>query len=280
MKKPDIYAYFDFRKYLKDLTIFLKTEKKFNLRNFARQAGIKAPSYLKMVIDGRRNLTGKTVNKFCEALNISDRPKIYFEKLVLYNQTKNPDLKKGYFEDLTALRPRSSHYILKKQHNRYFSQPHYVTIREMVALKDFRENYKWIAKRCLPPISPSEAREAIKTLLELDLIKRDDKGRLVQTEGFIKTEDKNTEIVETYHFHEAMLDKARHALGILKQNERNYYALTLPLTSKMYEEIIDDFYRFRDQIVEKVNSEDENPDEVYQINFQLFPATKKGGETP
>ncbi len=275
--RPEIYGYYRYRRYLKDLTVWLKAEKKFNLRDFARRAGIKAPGYLKMVIDGKRNLTEDMVQKFCQALDITGRQKIYFEKLVAYEQTKNPDLKRAYYEDLASLRPRSPSYQLGKQQSLYFSQPHYVVIREMVALKDFKEDYKWIAKRCFPSIKPSEAKEAIETLLELGLLKRDGKGKLVQVEDFVRTQDKNTEVVEAYHFHEAVLDRARYALGMLDQKERSYYALTLPLTEELYDEIISEFYAFRDQVIEKIEKNKKGLDDVYQMNFQLFPVTKKKG---
>lgn len=278
MNRPEVFQYFDFRRYLKDLTGWLKAQGGFNLRGFAMRAGIKAPGYLKMVTDGRRRLTKKTAGEFCRAFGISGRQRLYFQKLVLYNQTLDPDLKRRYFNDLIALIPRSSQYVLGKRQGRYLSQPHYVAIREMVALKDFREDHKWIARRCLPPIKPSQAKEAIETLLKLGFIKRDDGGRLIEVQGFVRTRDGDTDIPHAYHFHEAMLGKARHALTTLKQDERNFYSLTLPLPRKMFEEIISDFYRFRDQIIEKTAMDNEGPDEVYQIGFQLFPVTKKEGD--
>ena len=119
----------------------------------------------------------------------------------------------------------------------------------------------------------------MKTLLELGLLKRNAEGNLVQTENFIHTQDKNTASAETFHFHETVIDKARHALIHLGQKERNYYALTLPLPEKMFQEIIDEFYKFRDKIMEKTNSYKGPLDEVYQINFQLFPVTKQS-KTP
>lgn len=274
----NIFSYLDYRKFLRDVTRNLKAQKKFNVRAFAKKAALRSPGYLKMVIDGRRQLSTKTVTKFCRALDLTGREKIYFEKLVTYNQTHNPDLKQSTFDDLMALQPRSSGFILSKKQNRYFSRPYYVCVREMVALKNFREDPHWIAKRCFPKIRPSQAGEAIATLLDLGLLKRDEAGRLMQTENFVATQDHDTEAVEAYHFHEAMLNKARHALGVLPQKERNYYSLTMPLTKKLYEEIIHDFYAFRDSIVNKVNQNCDGFDDVYQINFQLFPVTKKRGE--
>jgi uncharacterized protein (TIGR02147 family) len=271
-----IFTYLDYRQFLRDYTQNLKARKAFNLRTFAKAAGIKAPGYLKMIIDGRRNLTQKTADKFALALGLSSRESEYFTVLVQYNQTKNPDEKRDYFDTLISLRPRSQHFVLEKRQNRYFSRHYYVCVREMVALKDFREDYKWMAKRCLPQISPMQAREAVETLLELGLLKRDVDGNLIQVENFIATQDRNTQEVEAYHFHEAVIDKARHALGLLSQNERSYYALTLPLSKSQFEDIITDFYEFRDKVVRKIEQGERDFDDVYQINFQLFPVTKKG----
>lgn len=276
--QTDLFGYLDYRRFLKDVSAELREKKQLNVRSFASQAGLKAPGYLKMVIDGKRNLTFKSTEKFCQALAISGKKKIYFEKLVLYNQTTDPNLKKNYLEELIKLLPRSSDFTLEKRHGRYFSQPYYVCIREMVVLKNFKEDFKWIARRCFPQISPAQVKEAIKVLLELGLLRRDVEGKLAQTGDFIKTEDKNAQIMEAYHFHEAMIDKARQALGLLAQNERNFYALTLPLSKELFEEVVSDFYEFRDRVVGKIAAKKKDFDEVYQINFQFFPLTKKREE--
>lgn len=272
---PNLFEYLDYRAYLRERVAFLKSSMGFSLREFAKKAGIRAPGYLKMVIDGRRNLTEKTAVKFAHALELKDREHDCFLTLVLYNQTENPNLKADLFNRLISLKPRSEHFLMQKRHNRYFSNHHYVCIREMVALEDFREDYKWIAHRCFPSISPQAAKAAIETLLELGLLKRAADGKLMQVENFIHTQDKNTEAIEAYHFHDAVIEKARQALTLLPQEERNYYALTMPMPKSLYDEIISDFYEFRDKIVSKVNSHTEKFDDVYQINFQLFPVTRK-----
>lgn len=271
-----IYSYLDYRQFLRDLTREKKGEGRFNLRDFAKKAEIRAPGYLKMVIDGRRNLTIETAQKFCHAFEITGRERDYFEKLVLYNQTADPDIKQEYFGKLNSLRPRSIEFLRTKRLARYLSRPHYPCIREMVVLKDFKEDPKWIARRCLPPISPAEAREALDTLIELGMLRRDG-GRLVQSDEFISTRERDTQEAEAYHFHEAMLDKARRALPLLPQGERHYYGLTLPITKKMFHEMVNEFYTFRDRFLNRANSDPVPPEEVYQINIQIFPLTGKGG---
>lgn len=147
----------------------------------------------------------------------------------------------------------------------------------MVALKDFREDYKWIAHRALPPISPSEAREAVGILLELGMLNRDKEGNLKQVEKHVQTEGRNTQVQEAFHFHEAVLNQARHALGLIPHDERHFHSLTLPLPKSLFADIVNDFIEFKDRILKRVEKNKCSADEVYLINFQVYPATQKGG---
>jgi len=279
-EKPKIYQYLDYRLFLQDLIDHIKqVSPAFTLKSFAQKAGLKSLGLLKMVMDGDRRLTLDTLQGFCMALDIKGKEKNYFETLVRYNHTDNPDAKRDFFEELSRLRPRSQQFTLEKKHHRYLTNDYYVTLREMVMLHDFKEDDAWMASRCAPPISSQLAREGIDTLLELGLLKRDENGRLIQSKGFVHTPDGKTTAIEAYHFHDAVLSKARHALGYLKQDQRQFYALTLPLPKELAGEIIDDFYRLRDKIVEKASQAGLKYDEVYQMNFQFFPTTlKKDGE--
>lgn len=270
-----VFGYSDYRQFLRDRFALLQKKQGLTLREFANKAGIKAPGYLKMVVEGKRNITLETAQGFCEALELGDKEREYFITLVGHNQSDNPDEKQKLFEKLTKEKPRSRDFKQGKKENRYFSRPYYACIREMVTLNDFKDDPQWIARRCFPNISPREAREALNTLLELGLLKRGDDGKLMQTEDFVHTADRQTDVVETYHYHEAQLDRARQALTQLGQDERNFYALTLPLHKKTYTKIIDEFYVFRDKVLKLANADAEGLEEVYQINFQIFPASKK-----
>ena len=271
----DIFNYVDYRLFLKDLITELKTKHQYKVKTFADRAGIKTPGYMRMIIDGKRNLTTKVAHKFCLALNIVGREKNYFEKLVLYNQAHDPDLKKEYFNDLLSLKPRSEQYATNKLQSRYFSRPYYACIQEMVSLKDFCEDPEWIATRCQPPLKVSQVKEALETLVELGLLNRNPQGKLQQTQKLIQTDGQNTQINETYHYHEALIDRARRALGEVDQEQRNYFALTLPVTPQLFSKIVQEAYEFRDRIIRMVQEDFKDSEEVYQMNFQLFPMTKK-----
>ena len=271
--ETDIFDFTDYRLFLKTVIQELKSKKLYKVTEFAKQAGIKTPGYMKMIIDGKRNLTLNMGQKFARALNIEGRRKSYFDTLISYTNTDDPDLKKDYFAKLIKLQPRSPEHLTDKKLGRYFSRPHYACIQEMVTLKDFKNDPKWIAERCHPSIKRQEAKEAIETLLELGALKKEN-GKLVQTQKLIQTKDKNNQIAETYHFHEAMIDKARQNLGITEQNKRNYLAVTLPVTQELFDKIVKKSLEFRDEVIKMV-CEEECHEEIYQLNLQFFPMTEK-----
>ena len=270
----EIFGHLDYRSFLKDLVAALKAQRpEFTMRYFAQKAGLGSPSYLKMVIDGKRQLTDKSMDKFCEALLLNGREKEYFTALVKYNQETNPDQKAQLFEQLTHLRPRKTLTALEKNQIKYLTHHHYACIREMVLLKDFFEDAKWIAARCLPRISPQEARDALETLLDMGLLKHDTNGKLIQSESVVGTQAQ-TEAVEAFNFHDAVLTKARQCLSQSKQDERHFEALTSPVTPKIYKALRDKIHKLIDESLEEVNSLQEGFDDIYQLNVQLFPVTK------
>lgn len=269
----NIYLYSDFRPYLKDLVKELKKLRpQFTMRSFARQAGFGSPSYLKMILDGKRTLTPKSLQKFCEVLGIKGRDKDYFSTLVAFHQSRDPDEKKELFDTLNRLSPRTTFPRLKIGQRKYLSNDYYACIREMVLLKDFREDAKWIAARCLPRIKPAQAREAMQTLLDLGLLKRDARGKLAQAEPIVDT-GQQADFIEAFGFHEAVLNKARRSLSHLEQEKRHLTALTIPLPCSLEGEIIKRIDDFQNEILRLINVKDMEYDEVSQLSIQFFPVT-------
>ena len=105
--KLNIYSYEDFRAYLKDLVQELKDLKPdLTMRKIADLAGFGSPSYLKMIIDGKRKLSEESFLSLCEVFTIKDKEKTFLHTLVNFNQCKDPDSKKDYLKLLNDLRPR------------------------------------------------------------------------------------------------------------------------------------------------------------------------------
>ena len=84
-----IYEFIDYRKFLAAFYEHKKANSSyFSYRYFSQKIGINSPSFLKHVIDGKRNLTTQMIERFCTALDLSAREARYFRNLVLFNQAK------------------------------------------------------------------------------------------------------------------------------------------------------------------------------------------------
>lgn len=275
LKQTGVFGYLNYRLFLNDQFNFLKRFRRLTLKQFTVKANIKTPGMLKWVIENKRNITLNTAKGFAEALELKGKEIDYFITLVEYNQTNDPNRKAACFDNLIRLRPRSKVFRQDKRENRYFSRHHYVVIREMVALPDFKEDYDWIGKRCFPSISPTEVKQSVESLLKLKLLARSPDGRLIQGEDINNHRDFDTQVAEAYHYHESALDKTRRALTDLPQEERHFHVLTIPLPKSMVTEIVSDYQKIREKIISRVNDNVNQTEEVYQINFQIFPVTKK-----
>ena len=75
---PDIFAYDDYRAFLRDFYASKKGQKRgFSLRAFSRKAGLTSSNYLKLVMDGDRNLSASMAERFADACGLREREQAY-----------------------------------------------------------------------------------------------------------------------------------------------------------------------------------------------------------
>ena len=68
---PEVFAYLDYRAYLRDYYTSRKAQgASFSFRSFSRKAKLRSPNYLKLVMDGARNLTAEMAARFAQACGL------------------------------------------------------------------------------------------------------------------------------------------------------------------------------------------------------------------
>jgi uncharacterized protein (TIGR02147 family) len=271
--KPQIFEYSNYRKFLAALYEFEKArDPRFSYRSFSKAAGFASPNFLKLVIDGKRNLSHESIEKFTTGLKLSAQEAEFFRSLVLLNQAETTLEKRYRAEELMRSRVFRKLHPLKPAQHAYYSQWYHVPIRELVGTEDFREDADWIAKHLTPAISASEARGALETLQQLGLIRRDEKGRLRQTEALLSTGDEVAS-ASVAQFHREMIQKGAEAIDRFASSERDISSLTLAVSEQGLSEIKELVQRFRKELLAIAQNE-KNLDQVVQLNFQLFPVTQ------
>jgi len=224
------------------------------------------------VIDGQRNLTNESVAKMAQGFSLKRNEREYFENLVFMNQAHNHDERDHYYQKTISLKKNSTVKRLEKASYEYFSKWYYPVIREIVTFGDGDLSAEQIAALLDPPITAHDAQKAINALLELGLIRKAPSGRWEQCDKTIST-GPEVQSLEVTNYHRAMLRMATESIERHPADQRDITALTLSISQERIGRLKERIAAFRGELLE-IAGEDENPNQVIQINFQLFPISK------
>jgi uncharacterized protein (TIGR02147 family) len=269
-----IFSYINYRLFLKDYYEENKEKSRvFSYRYFSIKAGINSPSFLKHVIDSKRNLTVPTLEKFITALKLCDKEAKFFRHLVFFNQGKTAKEKQQHYTVMLSMMQSVKEQRLTALQHEYYNHWFVPVIREIVHLFDYKDNYKDLAAAVNPPISTREARFAVNLLKKLNLIERTPNGMYHQTATAIIS-NSSVGRMAVRSFNREMLKKAETALDETSIEERQIYGVTVGISKECYDVLVAEMAAFRDRLVSIVNN-DKCSDRVYQMQMQLFPLSKK-----
>jgi uncharacterized protein (TIGR02147 family) len=267
----DVFRYRDYREFL---AAFYAQGKRAGLsyRGFARAAGLGAPNYLKLVIDGKRNLSVEMAERFAGACRLNAEATEYFKLLVAFNHAADDERRNTLHQQLSRFARFRSSQRLDLAEKDYHSSWFIPAIRELVTCLGFQEDPAWIASQLTPAISEKEAAHALEVLERLGLVERDEGGRLVQTTRAVSTGQQASGLyIRNYHA-EAM-QRAVHAMHHLPAEERYISALTLSASAATWAEVRRRVIEFRRELVALCDADPE-PSRVMQLNLQLFPLSR------
>jgi uncharacterized protein (TIGR02147 family) len=267
----NIFDYIDYRKYLHDAYTERRAESsKFSYRYIAGKVGFASPGFFANVLSGKKDISLKLVLKFAELFRLNRKEKEYFEVLVLFTKATGASEKKEYLDRLLAMRGSRVKKVEAHQWE-YFEKWHHTAVRELIALRPFRGDFRSLAAMVNPPITMSEARKSIELLERLGLIRKGMDGSYERTDATISAgDDISKALIGAYQIQ--AMELAKHAIEILPSGSRNFSTLTLSVSGPTYEAMLEELRGFRRRLLEMAeNSED--VDRVYQMNFHVFPVT-------
>lgn len=272
-KLPPIYEYNDFRKYLFDSQkLVQKEDKSFNKSNISKLLGLpNTRSYFTDVLRGRQ-VTSMFVERFISVFGLKKEESRYFRVLVKFNQAEMSDEREMYFEQLILLN-KIPMKVLDKRIFVYYKNWYNGTIRALLNIFDFKDDYAELAKSVLPPITPKQAGESIKLLKSLELVSPDSKGFLRPTDKSISTPDYiKDEIIKQYQVHSLELAK----WCIMRNTDIPQLIATnvISISDKGYKRLEKRIQKFRSEIRALVHKDEEPSQKVYHCDILLFPNSK------
>lgn len=275
---PSLFDYFDYREYLHDYYSFHKKRNPaYSYRLFARKAKLGSPNYLKLVVDGKRRITDRTLFQFARGLGLTRDEEKYFRELVMYQEVSDPDSKEQHLRSLLKYQEKQrAPTLLKADRIKYVLDWHHSVIRELVSTRDFKEDAAWLAKRLGGKITEAQAVESIELLLRLKILKRNDEGKLMQAEPLLTTADEVPSHV-LRSLHRTFLRKAINSIFAVPMDKRELSGLILSVPSHRVRELKQEIKEFRKKLNRKYGM-DPRGDEVNFVGMYLYPITQRGGE--
>lgn len=267
----DVFRYRDYREFL---AAFYAQGKASGLsyRGFARSAGLGAPNYLKLVIEGKRNLSEEMAGRFARACRLNEESTEYFKLLVAFSHATEDAERNALHERLGRFARFRSAQPLELAQKDYHSSWYIPALRELVTCPGFVEDPSWIAAHLEPNISEREAAHALDVLQRLGLLERDDGGKLVQATRAVTTGHQASGL-HIRNYHAELMQRAVHAMHHLSAEDRYISALTLSASAATFEEVRRRVLAFRQELIALCDA-DPAPARVLQLNLQLFPLSR------
>lgn len=278
---PDLSEYMDYRLYLSDFYHAKKAQTQSAIRPysyaiFSAAADIKSPNYLKMIIEGKRNLSPDMVVKFAKACGFNKAQTQEFLLLVNFNQSEDPADRNYALKLLSEYRVEQKLKHGQLDRKVFEKVPNWVgwIIYAMVDQAGVCFKISELRELLRGKASENEIEQALDSLLS--------SGELIKDEITHEiSKGKPTEAPE--EIPSALVRKLQMQLMYLGLEslyqdhtaEREFGSLTMSLTAKEFEEIKFKLRQLRKSL-HKDNSiarMTEKGDRVYQLNLQLFPVT-------
>lgn len=278
---PNLSDYMDFRIYLADFYRYKKDSTKHALRPynyaiFSAAADIKSPNYLKMIIEGKRNLSMDMVSKFARACGFNKAQAEEFKLLVIFNQSEDP-ADRNY-----ALKQLSEYRVAQKLKQGEFDRRVFEKVPNWIgwiiyALVD-QEGVTFETSKLKDLLrgkaSESEIDQALKNLLMSGELQKD-----IETGVISKGKPSEApEEIPSALIRQLQMQLMYLGLESLYQDsavEREFGSLTLSLTQTEFEDLKFKLRQMRKSLhkensIARMTSKGQR---VYQLNLQLFPVS-------
>lgn len=255
-----------------------KKDPHFSQRVFAKEAGLplSSSSLLPAVMKGRRNLSQNLRVQFAGVFKFSERDSRYFELLVQFNQAKGMEEKNHFFSQLSKFRlSRAS--LLEDSQMAFFSKWSYSAVRNFFGMENKVSNPTAIGNRLFPKLSGEEVQEAIKLLLDLELIKKTANGYTVSDRHIFTSKDVQAKAARGH-----LEELTRMSMEVMDQvppHSRQYNALMFTISEEGFLIVKERIRSFMEELREIIDR-DHSEDRIYSMTLQLFPNSQlpEGGK--
>lgn len=244
----------------------------FSWREFSKNAGFSSSNYLKLVCMGKSKLSKVKTAQVAKAMGLIGHEAEYFEQLVIFGNAIKDSVKKTAFLEMSRIAQEHKVRVIDSDAFQYYESWKYPVIRELAPMMPDAQPRK-IADECKEYVSAEEVRDILAFLVKAGFLKKDGNKIYSQTEKAVIGSPEALPIA-IREMHKEMGSMAVRAVDRYNASERYFTGMTIGVNEETYSRIIDEINICAKKIAAIANESD-NLNQVYGLNFQLFPFTNK-----
>lgn len=288
LSRPSLMAYTDFRTYLRDFYDYKRRLTRKDLRpysyaTFAAAADIKSPNYLKLIIDGERNLSSEMTRKFARAMGLSKEDADEFHALVDYGQSAEPLERNRFLKNLADLRVRRQLKNGEINQETWERVPSWViwVLYSMADQSGVRfDDFEHLADLIRRKTKPEDLRKCMDKLFAGGELLRGENEEILKGRELMSGSE-NVPVALVRKLQAEFIYLGLESLFQDAPQDREFGATTMALTESEFEQLKFELRQFRKRWTKDISVQRKmtKGDRVFQLNIQLFPVTKTGEKT-
>lgn len=274
-EKPQLRSYLNVHHYLADLYKYRKAnEAGFSYETWSQELNINNRSFLRQIVIGRRTLTEKVTQIFCDRLNLQGVDREFFELLVSYSNCKNQKQRNLFGQKLMLLMKQDFQQTEIQNYYELVSTPLYPKILTLLTFRDIPKDSNSLAMLLGVPVD--DVRKGLEKLYSLGLIELNEETQQWKaTERQVKVPDVVGDGA-LLDYHSESLKEAIAARNLSK-DQRRYKAVLLPLNPQEFSEFLADMQVFVKDTLKKYDTDDLRSRRLHQVNFNIYTVSEEPG---
>jgi len=275
----NIFEYFDYRQFLKDFYEEQKRLKPYFSYRFISGRVKLNPGYLVKLFQGKIHLGVRNIVAFADLMNILGKEREYFIELVHFGRAKHQNEIERRFDRLQSIKGIRFRTVADNTVE-FFTHWYHMAVRSLISIYPFDgKDYRLLGSLLSPRITAAEARNSIRLLEKLALVKKGEDGFYHVTEQFISTGEKWSSAAIRSHQRKFM-ELAMASLETTPRDIRDISTVTMTFSTRDMEALRERVKQFRQDLL-LMSKDSSNEDSVMQLNIQVFPVAlcaSQGGE--
>ena len=273
---PDIFAYLEYRDYLKDAYEERRTlQPFFSYRFIGNKVGMDS-SYLTRLFQKKLHLGDDLVERMASVFGLEGSGLEYFQTLVAFNKARTEAKARVFHEQLMRLRG-VGYSVVRDDQQEYFSNWIHVALRSLLDYQRFDGDYEALGASLSPPVSAEEAKQAVFLLERLGMARRVEHGYEILDTHLHSGENWISEAIKT--FQKTTMELASRSMDAVPASRRDISTMTMNIDATTLEDLRIMVREFQENVAKLVENASHS-DRVYQMNIQIFPLSQLPGESP